>query len=154
MLNDSISLSELKAKLEELETERQRLNTAYQVLEEMIRAKEAKAPPAQEAPAAPAPVPPPPPAQRTVWPPVKKREVTVEDRAVHELEKARRFLTTNELVDAMVQSGYNVGKKNPVKVYDSVYGSLDHARKKANARIVRENGSWGLLEWGEKGGPA
>jgi len=153
MANDSISLTELKAKLEAVEAERQRLNTAYQVLEEMIRAKEAT----REAPEEPlkvAPLPPPSPpvsAPRAVWPPAKKQAPTVADRAIRELEKARRFLDTHELIEALVGGGYIVaGKKKPSQVYDSVYGSLDHARRKTNGRIVREDGKWGLRDWHEE----
>jgi len=154
-------LAELKAKIavaeadlhraeEQVKKSREqweRLQTAHQVLEEMLGGEEHQVtktlPPAAPKPAprfgrgAGLPIPPPP-----KFPP---REPTVEERAIEELKKVGAFLSTQDLVQRMQASGYKSESKG--KVYDTVYGTLDHARKKENTRLVRQDAKWGLREW-------
>ena len=170
MDNNSI-LVELKAKLDAAEAEltqaeelarrareqSDRLRTAYQVLEEMMSGRETASPMPM-----PAPPPRPAPSARTMTvrlplsergaglpipPPPKFRAngPTVEERAVSVLRQAGEFLSTQDLVDRMQANGYKSDSKG--KVYDTVYGTLDHARKKKGARLVRKDAKWGLSDW-------
>ena len=70
--------------------------------------------------------------------------LTVTARAIRELEKAGEFLSTQELLDKMLASGYKPQAKG--SVYDAVYGTLDAVRRR-NGPIVRDSGKWGLLDW-------
>jgi hypothetical protein len=136
--------------------QRDRLLTALQVVEEFVSSTNGGAPPITESPLRPdlrrsrepidvaglnrvlsaEPEPPPPPSPR----------LTIEQWAVTELERAGRFLKTEELTERLLRAGFTFAGTS--RAYDVVYSGVFHAiKKKSGSRIVRQNAAWGLREW-------
>lgn len=158
MANESITRSELKAKMEAAEAafklaeeavqkaieQRDRLRTACEVFEEMLSGV-SDVPASVPAPIAPArPTAKPAPTKRKVSRQPPTKAMTVEERGIQVLEQAGEFLDTQVLIDRMEHNGYKYTGSG--RVYDTVYGGMDHARRKGG-RVVRVNSKWGLREW-------
>ena len=158
MAQDSISLGDLKARMEAAEAEllqaeeavrqaiarRDRLRTAFQVFEELLAGSEG------ETPSSPAP----PLAQVSPVPTntakrartsKKPRPLTVAERAVEVLEANGAPLETSELVERMQRNGYKPTSKG--RPYDTVYGSLHSDAKKPGSLLVNRDAKWGLRKW-------
>jgi hypothetical protein len=162
MANDSISLDDLKAKVEAAEAEflraeegvrraeevvrradaqRERFRNALQVCEEMLAGAELET---SSTTPPPAPI-------RVASRPIraKTNPPTVAERAIATLEAAGKFLSTQELLDSMQRDGYKATSKS--RPYDSVYGSLHHDARRERSRLVNKDAKWGLKEWTSEG---
>lgn len=153
MAHDSISLGDLKARMEAAEAEfleaedavrqavarRDRLRTAFQVFEEMLAVE-------SEISSSPAPTPASTNAgSRRSRTAKKAKPLTVAERAITVLEANGDFLDTHELLERMQRGGYKATSKG--RPYDTVYGSLHHDAKKAGSRLVNKDAKWGLRKW-------
>jgi hypothetical protein len=150
MATNAIPLSVAQAELEKAEAELRRQQQEVEQLRSFVQGYEIllrrmSATDTQQLPLPTAAEPVPAKVKISSKPKKHGRGLTVVDLAIQELEGAGTFLSTSDLTDRMVLSGYK--PRGTTKPRDAVYATLFHAAKKEGSRLVKAGATFGLRDW-------